>query len=278
MNSNKILIQEKLMLLNHQLAYSICPELGIRFKYYWYGYKSLFRIIISVTLLLFISLQIQAQYTVKHDIQQIHDNYLQLGNVMVNIDYNMYASDSISDILETKRATVYKNKNYQVLDFMGHQTWYMQNHTIIIMPSDKKIVLGDPVSQMNSTSLAGISLDTLLQTYQVTQKNINGQIVYHFVIPESTNTPYSTMDIIAGDNGLFDKIILHSRFLLSYYGKCSECEDNFPRLEIIFDYVYNGFIMPDEKPLLAAIKKEDNQYFLSGKYSNYRLVNLKYKN
>ena len=234
--------------------------------------------ILSVIILFFCAFQIQAQHTVKHDMQQIHDNYLQLGNVMVNIDYNMYASDSASNILETKRARVYKNDDYQVLDFMGSQTWYLQDQTIVIMQSDKKIVLGEPISQIHSTSLAGISLDTLLQVYQVIQREVGGKIIYHLEIPDYTYTPYSSMDIIAGDNGLYEKIILHSQFPLSYYGKCSECEDSFPRIEITFNYVDKGFIMPDSEPLLACITTENNQFSLSGKYINYRLVNLKYKN
>jgi hypothetical protein len=237
----------------------------------------IFKALIIVVLLISGN-NVMAQFKVSHDIQQIHDNYIKLGDVLVNIEYNMYENDSTNDILESSTAHVYKSENFQLLDFMGYQTWYMKNHTIVVMPTDKKIVLGDPVEQMQSTAFAGISLDTLLQIYKVTQKEIRGQIVYSLAIPEKANTPYKSMDIYAGDNGLYEKIILNCRFPLSYFGVCSECAESFPRLEIMFNYQEKGFVMPDSESLLAAITKEDNSYSLKGKYSNYQLVNVKYKN
>ncbi len=228
-------------------------------------------------LLLFADISV-AQFTVAHDIQKIHDNYINLGDVLVNIDYNMYANDSTNEILESSTANVYKNNDFQLLEFMGYQTWYTKEHTVVIMPSDKKVVLGDPVDQIQSTAFAGISLDTLIQIYNVTQREINGQIVYSLKIPESANTPYSNMRIYSGDNGLYEKIVLDCRFPLSYFGVCSDCEDSFPRLEILFEYQDKGFVMPDSKSVLASINNENNEYSLRGKYSDYQLVNVKYKN
>ncbi len=236
------------------------------------------RSMLMALILICISSQLRSQFTLKHDIQQVHDKYLHLNNAMINVDYNMYANDTTTEILESKGATVYKNKDFQVQEFMGNQTWYLNNHTIVIMPSDKKVVLSDPVLDLSSSVLAGLSLDSILVAYKAVRREENGKAVFHLDFPENINTPYSTMDITVGDNGLYDKIVLQCRLPLSYFGICSECENSYPRLELIFSYKTTGFIMPDVNPLLASIQKENNQYSLVGEYRNYRLVNLKYKN
>lgn len=259
-----------------ELLNSVLPHYSTLF-YWCCNVKMTFKKVLFIMLLL-TGIQVQAQFTVKYELQQIHNNYLHMGNIMLSINYDMFASDVETTILETHKAMVYKNDNSQLLDFMGVQTWYTQDYTIIIMPDEKKIVLGGPVAQLNSTSFAGINLDSLFVLYNLTQKIVNEQVIYQLAIPPQSNTPYQSMDIVVGDNGLYQKIILHSRYPLSYYQKCNECEDSFPRVEITFNYIEKDFNMPDINPILASIVKENNQYYLRGQYSNYRLVNVQYNN
>lgn len=233
--------------------------------------------ILIIALLSLIVQNIKAQSDISLELAKIRENFLKSEQIMVQMDYNLYDGENDGKLLESSPAIVYKNNEYQVLEFMGNQSWYLKDETIVVSANDKKVILGNPVN----TGIAGIStlqLDTLLTLYQAKKIQTKNGYYYKINIPDNYNSPYRSMDIYPSKNGLYKKLVLYSKLPLSYYGICSECNDKFPRLEIEFKYKKNGFIMPDKNTILSLIKNKDNNYTLTGKYSNYQLVNLKYNN
>jgi len=236
------------------------------------------RNILLIILMFFVSTGTFAQIQIGYEFQQIRDNLLKNDHLSILINYDMFANDTSQIILETQQARFYKEGQIQMVDFMGANTWYTPDETISIIKDEKKVVLADAVTGFESMFLPGITLDSIMALFDIQRKTDakTSNIIYQIHIPVNIAGPYKRIDVEVNKNHFYEKITMWCRFPLSYYGKCSECDQDLPRVELSFVYNTNTQSNSELKQFLSCLGKSEQGYYLTGPYKQYEIVNLKH--
>jgi hypothetical protein len=229
-------------------------------------------------MMFFVSTGSFAQMQIGYEFQQIRDNLLKNDHLSILINYDMFANDTSQIILETQQARFYKEGQIQMVDFMGANTWYTPDETISIIKDEKKVVLADAVKGLENLNLPGVTLDSIMTLFDI--KRITdaktSYITYQIEIPKSITGPYRRIDVEVNKDHYYEKITMWCRYPLSYYGKCSECDQDMPRVELSFVYNTNNQSHPELKQFLSCLEKSEQGYYLTGLYKQYEIVNLKH--
>ncbi|MFK5854485.1 MAG: hypothetical protein QM503_00040 [Bacteroidota bacterium] len=231
-----------------------------------------------IVIVFFITSTVFAQSQIKMELQQIRNNFIKKDQLSMVVNYDMYANDTSQVIIESQQTKIHRQGNNQIVDFMGTPTCYTDEYTISIYKSEKKVVLGDAIVGFENMILPDITLDSLVNIFDIDKvvSETPPAITYHIQIPNTIISPYRAIEIKVNDDNLYEKIILRCRYPLNYYGKCSDCENDIPRVELTFDYSVNqNELLSELNELLSCIEENDNQYYLSGVYSQYKIINLK---
>lgn len=237
-------------------------------------------VIYILTLVSFVAGNLFAQ-NAKEDIIKINQAYADKNShLSMEVSYNLYNNYASKQIAETKKSMVKKQGDFHHVTMDGIETIMTKNFVIVVDPSEKIILLGNPVKadeKLMMVNLEKITEQCSSVDYIEVSANSGG---YKLSFKKEVNSNFEMVDVIYNKQSYMpEKMVLYYRNAMPLNPEDPNSKKDKVRLEIVFDKV-------DHHPKLDKAVFNESYYITkvkgkeepTEKYKGYKILNQKVAN